>query len=698
MPPHDQTDSLSGRVLGELADIGGRIAARGPDLTPEIVRRRAMRIVARRWLADRHDGAAFGEMYQSILDSSAEQQGHTASNRGGPRRHGGVFYTPSALVGHLLDVTLDPVIDERIGAAGDDRAAAERALLKISICDPSCGDGRFLVAAAKRLGERLARVRANGTSPDDTTRRGALADVVARCIFGVDLDPIAVRLCRAALQELCGNAPPALFDRIRLGNALLGDPHDPHDPHKADTTLTRAAADARCAAFFPDELAGGRSVERLARRNRFFHWRLAFPGIFARGGFDVVVGNPPFLNQLESSRATGRAEAALIQAHIGGSFQRYTDLSAAFLLLATRIARDGGRVSLVMPQSFLSAGDAAPLRAELLRRCSLTSLWVSNEHLFNGVLVYTCAPTLQVNVARAGQVARYVSGRFDPLPQLDVDADALMAMDTWAHLSAESTGVPGVAVAGERTLANIADATADFRDQYYGLEGFLVEDRLLSDAQRSDKPLFPRVVTSGLIEPGDCLWGRRPTRILKKRWSWPRIDRARMEREGTLGGWIAARLVPKVLVATQTRVIEAVVDEFGEWVPSTPVITVTPKENDRLWHIASALSSPVCCAVAMQRYGGAALSIDAIKLSAKQVLGLPAPNEGPSWDDAAAAFRAAQRADGDRARLANLRRMAGLTLDAYAVPGGQRAELLRWWSERLERRPRRPSPVVPSRH
>ena len=75
----------------------------------------------------------------------------------------------------------------------------------------------------------------------------------------------------------------------------------------------------------------------------------------------MVVGNPPFLNQLESATANDRAVAALIRAHLGESVQRYADLAAAFMLLAVSITRPDGRASLVLPQSFLTAHDSANL-------------------------------------------------------------------------------------------------------------------------------------------------------------------------------------------------------------------------------------------------------------------------------------------------------------------------------------------------
>src|SRR5690606_11062339 len=103
--------------------------------------------------------------------------------------------------------------------------------------------------------------------------------------------------------------------------------------------------------------------------------------------------------------------------------------------------------------------------------------------------------------------------------------------------------------------------------------------------------------------------------------------------------WAVARRVPKVLVATQTRVVEAVVDEAGGWLPSVPVITVTAPP-DRLWHVAAALHAPTASVVAAHRSAGTARSLGAIKLSARQVEGLPAPVDPAAWDEGAHLLRA----------------------------------------------------------
>jgi hypothetical protein len=349
-----------------------------------------------------------GGVYESLLaltpQVSPDGSGFTfAEFAGNERKTSGSYYTPDSLVQCLLDSALDPVVDEAL--RGKSGADAERSLLALKVCDPAVGSGHFLVGAAHRLARHLARVRAlaqGESEPSPLLYQHALRDVIGRCLYGVDLNPMAAELCRVSLwlEALDPGKPLSFLDHhIRVGNSLLGTapeltlaglPDDAFvavegDDTRACTVLrqrnraeragwgplfaqqdaetqvqlqTASAAlddvpddrpediqakelvfrrhenteeyrrkkhfaDAWCSAFMLrkrfsepgleasaqgitqghlNDLASGRALpsdlesenERLAAHYRFFHWHLAFPEVFARGGFDCVVGNPPW--------------------------------------------------------------------------------------------------------------------------------------------------------------------------------------------------------------------------------------------------------------------------------------------------------------------------------------------------------------------------------------------------------------------
>ncbi|MBA2286378.1 MAG: N-6 DNA methylase, partial [Ktedonobacteraceae bacterium] len=357
-----------------------------------------------------------GSVYESLLElhpllnvESATFVLATAS--GNERKTSGSYYTPTSLIDCLLDSALEPVLAEACKAPD-----AERAILALKVCDPACGSGHFLIAAAHRIAKRLAAVRTGTEEPGAEERRAALRAVVGRCLYGVDINPMAVELCKVSLwmeaiepgkplsfldaHIQCGNSllgatpallragiPDAAFEAIegddkkvcsefkklnhkmREGNTSLfredqdvpiweqqgtlvhsmllfeemreDTVADIHSKEDFFTNLRKSEAytnallwaNAWCAAFVwkktgemrppitdeefrdigknPFTLTPWRKVEieRLNAQYQFFHWYLAFPEVFRvavgavepeneqagwSGGFDVVLGNPPW--------------------------------------------------------------------------------------------------------------------------------------------------------------------------------------------------------------------------------------------------------------------------------------------------------------------------------------------------------------------------------------------------------------------
>ena len=344
-----------------------------------------------------------GYVYEGLLELVPQITGDGRSfsfsgageSRGHARKTTGSYYTPDELVQVLLDSALDPVVEHTV-AAHPERPVD--ALLELAIVDPACGSGHFLLAAARRLAARVARIRAGGTpTPDDYQH--ALRDVVRRCIYGVDRNPLAVELCKVSLwMESIDPGLPLTFleSHVRCGNSLIGATRalmgdqvpdaawtvlegDSRqvtrslkkrnreeiagqrrllfEPRSESSTLRDAiraveqapdadadalaakqrrwnallaseayeheklVADTWCAAFLWPKNEPGPVVEeapttavwlalrdgegppssvhveitrRIVEDYSVFHWELAFPHVFARGGFDVVLGNPPW--------------------------------------------------------------------------------------------------------------------------------------------------------------------------------------------------------------------------------------------------------------------------------------------------------------------------------------------------------------------------------------------------------------------
>ncbi len=415
------------------------------------------------------DTEELGSVYESLLElhphvTGADQQMHFALElRGTERRATGSHYTPPELVGRLVQQTLEPVLRERLAACRSDRER-EAAILTLKILDPACGSGHFLLAAARRLGKELARLRTGTDEPPPEAIQNGVRDAITYCIYGVDKNPLAVELCRVALWlEGHTRDKPLTFleQHIRCGDSLIGladfgllkdgipdaayrplakanrellttaRKRNAKDRQSAlfqysfitqllaevatairqivampETTIAEVrakraafaqlqrsatfrrlkdACDTYTAAFFgqetdqpllcttddlyevlrtdtlPDPQTLSRVME-LSHRRAFFHWALEFADILRPSdsgsppsGFDVILGNPPFMGGLRISSTFGAAYRLWLEAAyhpFGGT----ADLCAAFFRRAFTLLKSGGRLGLIATNT-LGQGD-----------------------------------------------------------------------------------------------------------------------------------------------------------------------------------------------------------------------------------------------------------------------------------------------------------------------------------------------------
>jgi hypothetical protein len=344
--------------------------------------------------------------------------------------------------------------------------------------------------------------------------------------------------------------------------------------------------------------------------------------------FTAVVGNPPFQNQLAAATARPSARQHALRERYGDAVTPYVDTAALFLLLGVELAAPGGQVAMVQPQSTVASRDAGPVRAALAEGARLVDLWVASEHVF-AARVHVCVPALAVGVA-------------DPGPD-------------WIGRLAGARGVPEIDLHGP-PVGSVATAVAGFRQHYYALV-----DHVREGAAEHAGAL----VTSGCIGIGSSSWGRRPVRFAKRTWDRPVVD---VEDVSLPDGWLERVSRPKVLVASQTRVIEAVADIAGSWIPVTPVVSVVPADAADVHRIAAALCAPPVAVWAARQASGTGLSPTAIRMSASLTLGAPLPPDRRSWERASAALE-----DGDLASFAEH------ATAMHGLPTATADEVLAWW-------------------
>lgn len=396
----------------------------------------------------------------------------------------------------------------------------------------------------------------------------------------------------------------------------------------------------------------------------------------------VVVGNPPFLGQLRTATARSPDRSGL-RPDLAALAGPYTDAASLFVALATGIVAPGGRVALLVPRSFLVARDAGPARAASTTSAALVHLWVPGRRVF-GAAVDVCLPVWERR--GEGSRRRAVSRSVGLPPAPAPSASSTAGSASWSHLLSGLEDEPALpSLEGLRSagvLGHHCTATAGFRDQYYGLLPFVVDD----PGHDLDDATHAPLVTCGLIDPARSEWGDRGTRYGGRRWAAPRVDVAAVTAAGgSLARWVQGKRVPKLLVAAQTRTIEAVADGLGTWLPSTPVATVVPAAGMQ-WHVLAVLLSPVVTVSALLGNRGSGLSPDAIRLPPATLRALPTPADRSCWDAGAAAVRGASQADRPVARSALLEAAAVAMCHAYGIDPGPAVP---WWEARLPRSPSR---------
>ncbi len=398
------------------------------------------------------DVEEFGSVYEGLLEYEPTFETNLGLPvftfvKGDERSSSGSHYTPEELVKPLIDHSLQYQIDEKLKEEDP-----EKGLLSLTVCDVACGSGHILLSAARRIGFELAKVRSKEDQPTPSLLRVAIRDVINHCIYGVDLNPLAVELCKVALwleahqpgeplnfldhHIKCGNAIVGLahFEELKNGipteafKTLPGDNKEVaatfrkanaeqlktkgqlslHDLNKVEEEVkdiqkefisflkmpehttnqieaktkayesltsgkkwfrVKQLADLQVAQFFipkTDENrekltteakyqnylnSGAQILDRgasmaISAEKRFFHWFLEFPQVFQKGGFDCILGNPPYLGGRKISGSYGNDLLNFLFSN-NQSARGQTDLVAYFLLRIFKVLNMTGYSCLI---------------------------------------------------------------------------------------------------------------------------------------------------------------------------------------------------------------------------------------------------------------------------------------------------------------------------------------------------------------
>jgi SAM-dependent methyltransferase len=379
-------------------------------------------------------GHIFEQSITELEYREGELEGRESLAKLSKRKRDGVYYTPEPVVNYLVEQTLGPWFaatktacgypDPEEGAPTAAAAAAyvER-LQAIHIVDPACGSGAFLISAFRRLlAERITaaqdedRVRGGAVSPIDQSP--LIAEILRNNIYGVDINPASVEITKLALwlHSARASAPLSSLERtIRIGNSLVG----------------------------ADFWTGRRRTPQAEERVRAFDWQAAFPELWPRGGdggFDIVLGNPPYV-KLQNLMKVDPDVVAYLAAERGSDTYRSArtgnfDLYLPFIEKGLRLLAPGGRMAFIAPSLWAVNQYGEGLRS-LVHRGQYLDRWLDfkSHQIFEDVITYTALQFFTRDPRDTVRIATAPNGEMTDIdwsdPELGVPYNAIPESGEW---------------------------------------------------------------------------------------------------------------------------------------------------------------------------------------------------------------------------------------------------------------------------
>lgn len=304
------------------------------------------------------------------------------------RKAGGVYYTPEYIVDYIVENT----VGEKI------KGKTPKEIANIKIVDPACGSGSFLLGAYKYLlnyhieyyNKIKDRAKFKGVKEDVIKENGDLTiwikkQILRNNIFGVDIDSNAAEVTKLSLLMKCleGESPasiqnnqdlfneralPSLEDNIKCGNSLIGN-----DFYESQSMLD-----------FDEE---------TQYKINCFDWEDEFKNVFACGGFDVVIGNPPYvmMQNLDSRYYFDYCLANYKSA------KYKIDTYQIFIEKAIKLLKDNSVISFITPNTFLTNIHSEPLRNYILDNTNILSIILYKYSVFKDASVDNCVFILSKN-------------------------------------------------------------------------------------------------------------------------------------------------------------------------------------------------------------------------------------------------------------------------------------------------------------
>lgn len=445
-----------------------------------------------------------GHSYEQYLGNVITIKGKGVSIEPKPevRKAGGVYYTPQYIVDYIVKNTLGKLVDGK----------TPEEVAKIKICDPACGSGSFLLGAYDFLlkwhkdyyNKHQQKKQDRFITPDGNLHTQIKKQILLNNIYGVDIDTNAVEVTKLSLmlkamegetnqsinQQLSflhERVLPSLDDNIKSGNSLI------------DTDFYANAMD-----FEPEE----------EKKIKPFSWKEEFKAVFAQGGFDIVIGNPPWVDLKGHPSQLVKYYFAKFS-----STENRINLFSIFIEKSLSILSKKGCFGFIIPNSLLYQSSYSKIRNIILNQWNIGSIIRLPDNVFVGVKAETIIITIDSSTKKTDCC---IYDRQEIINKIDIDSSQnfkILESKQWANnelsvfdifSSDKDKGLLNKIDNNKTELSEICDFTLGITpyDKYKGHTSLQISERAFHSTIKKDNTFKP------LLEGADVKrylveWGKK---------------------------------------------------------------------------------------------------------------------------------------------------------------------------------------------
>ena len=521
-----------------------------------------------------------GGIYEQYLGQIQREDGK--EKKSSKRKSQGIYYTPRYIVDYIVQNTLGEVL----------KGKPAHEAQKIKVLDPACGSGSFLIKAFEVLDEHIKREK-NQKGADPIINYARKLPILISNIYGVDLDPEAIEIAQLNLLL------KTLEDRERLPNLS-------HNIECGNSLISGNEEELK--KYFGKD----------CKAKKPFNWEEKFKDVFKQGGFDVIIGNPPYIDSEEMVKKD--KDFRLYCSDIYESAKGNWDIFCVFIQRGLDLIKDGGYLGIIVPNKLLSADYAFKIR-EIIKRYSIISINdYSDIHVF-GANVYPIVILIKKQKPNSSHQILINSfkekdGLIELNKQNKINQSILdLYKNSWSPIFnySEETNFVDEIIRKSKPLKEFCNV--------YGAATVAEAYKLKEILKNLDKEKdYFKFINTGTIDRYIQLWDKGKTQYIKQSYLKPIVMKNGLKE--FLPNRYNNSVKEKIIIAGMTKKIESVLDSDGEFLAGKST-TIIETQKVNLKFIIGILNSKLLTFIYKNIFKSLSLAGGFLRIGTPQIKELP---------------------------------------------------------------------------